>query len=59
MLMTTPRLILLRLFNVTFGRSAFLTGLLRRALVAVLIERQAKGLRYMASSRFFQMSDLD
>jgi hypothetical protein len=44
---------------VTLGRSAALTRLLRRALVAVLIARQAKGRRYMASSRFFQMRDLD
>lgn len=59
MLMTTPRLIAFRLFNLTLGRSALANRLLRRAMVHLLIRRRAKGRRYMASSRFFQMSELD
>lgn len=59
MLMTPWRLIALRLFNVTAGRSAFANKLLRRTLVHVLVYRRNPGERYMASSRFFQMDQLD
>jgi len=59
MLMTPWRLIALRLFNVTFGRSAAANRLLRRVLVRALIGRRARGDRYMASARFFQMDQLD
>lgn len=58
MLMTTSRLILLRLFNVTFGRFAFFTSLLRKVLVVLLISRKSHGERYVASSRFFDIDDL-
>ncbi|MEW5726255.1 MAG: hypothetical protein AB1918_00375 [Pseudomonadota bacterium] len=57
--MTTPRLIALRLFNLTLGRSAWANRLLRGALVHILIRRKGRKARYMASSRFFQMSELD
>lgn len=59
MLMTTWRLIALRLFNLTLGCSATANKLLRKTLVHVLIRRKGKGSKYMASSRFFQMSELD
>lgn len=59
MLMTTSRLMLLRAFNLTLGRSALATHLLRRTLVQVLVRRPGQGQKYMASSRFFQFSELD
>lgn len=59
MLMTTWRLIALRLFNISLGRSAGANKVLRRVLVRRLIGRQKHGSRYMASSRFFLMSELD
>lgn len=59
MLMTTGRLIALRLFNVTLGRSAMANRVLRRVLVHMLISGRGKSDRYMASARFFQMDELD
>ncbi|MCW0234573.1 MAG: hypothetical protein OJJ21_13310 [Ferrovibrio sp.] len=59
MLMTTGRLIALRLFNISLGRSAWANKVLRRLLVRALIGRQKRDARYMASSRFFQMSELN
>lgn len=57
--MTPVKLIALRLFNVTLGRSAALNKLLRRALVILLVEKAPENARYMASSRFFDPSELD
>jgi hypothetical protein len=59
MLMTTGRLIALRLFNVTVGRSEIGNRLLRRMLVYLLIGRRGKKEAYMASSKFFLLKDLD
>ena len=59
MQMTTARLIGLRLFNVTLGRTAWANRALRRVLVALLINRKKHGDRYMASSRFFDPRELD
>jgi hypothetical protein len=59
MRMTPGRFLLLRLFNLTVGRSATANRLLRNALVKVLITNRAKFDRYMASSRFFDPRDLD
>lgn len=57
--MTTPRLIGLRLYNVTLGRTAFGSRILRKGLVRLLIMRRPKSEAYMASSRFFLFSELD
>ena len=59
MLMTPSKLIVLRLFNVTLGRTAVVTRLLRRFLVYQLIHFRQQGDQYMASSRFFVTSELD
>ena len=59
MLMTTGRLIGLRLFNVTLGRSPLFDRLLRRHLVKTFVHRRARTDRYNASSRFFVATDLD
>ncbi len=59
MRMTPTRLILLRVFNLTLGRSETLARLLRRALVSVLIRRRPPEARYVASSRYFHPRELD
>ncbi len=59
MQMTPFRLIALRLFNITLGRTALANALLRRVLVKWLIERRPQGDRYMASSRFFDPRELE
>ncbi len=59
MRMTPVRLIALRMFNVTLGRTAWANAFLRRILVALLITRRSGGDRYMASSRFFDPRELD
>jgi hypothetical protein len=56
MLMTTWKLILLRLFNITLGRIAFIARTLRRVLVRALITGKSK--KYVASSRFFDPKEL-
>lgn len=58
MLMSSWKLIVLRLYNHSFGRSPLFAALLRRLLVAVLIDRQKSGQKYVASSRFFDSGDL-
>lgn len=59
MQMTPTKLIVLRLYNITFGRSAFFSRILRKILVRVLIRNQKKGKAYMASSRFFDVAELE
>ncbi|MGE5477073.1 MAG: hypothetical protein ACM3Q1_10490 [Bacteroidales bacterium] len=58
MLMSSWKLVVLRLYNHSFGRSPFFAALLRRVLVAVLINRQKSGQKYVASSRFFDIGEL-
>lgn len=58
MLMTTPRLIALRLWTLTLGRSAWLGAALRWLAVEVLIRRRQGRKRYVASARFFDMREL-
>ena len=57
MLMTTWRLILLRLFNVTLGRIEFFARTLRNVLTRALITGKQE--KYVASSKFFDMKDLE
>ena len=56
-MMTTPRLIMLRLFNVTLGRSASANRLLRWLLVELLIRTKKGKAPYVASSLFFDFAD--
>ncbi|MBI5055300.1 MAG: hypothetical protein HZB61_01600 [Nitrospirae bacterium] len=58
MLMTTFRLIVLRLYNVSFGRSAFFSKLLRFLLLKTLVYSKKTGEKYVASSRFFDLREL-
>jgi hypothetical protein len=54
--LTPFRLIVLRAFNVTFGRSATCDALLRRLLLALLVKRAKTP--YGQSSRFFTPDEL-
>lgn len=58
MLMSSWKLIALRLYNHSFGRSPIFAALLRRILVAVLIDQKKSGQKYVASSRFFDVGEL-
>ncbi len=59
MRMTTAKLIALRLFNRTLGCSGYMNALLRGALVKMLIRNRSRDEAYNASSRFFDLRDLD
>jgi hypothetical protein len=56
MLMTTPKLLLLRLYNFTAGRSEKLSHAAKKALVYLLI--RSKKEKYVASSRFFDPEEM-
>ena len=58
MLMTSPKMIVLRLWVLTLGRSALLERLLRWVAVELLIRRRRGRQRYVASARFFDMREL-
>ena len=59
MLMTTARLIALRLYNVTLGHSRAGAALLHRQLVNRLIRKSGNDAPYCASARFFDPKELD
>ena len=56
-MMTTTRLLLFRVFNITFGRFYFFAMLLKKLLIRVLIVGKKE--KYVASSKFFDFTDLD
>lgn len=56
-MMTTGKMFLLRLFNVTLGRFSFFSRFLKKVLILFLITRKKKG-KYVASSRFFEWSEI-
>lgn len=57
MYMNTKKLILLRIYNVTLGRSAFFSRLLKKLLVKVLIADKEE--IYCASSKYFDMREIE
>jgi len=57
MLNTPAKLVILRLFNMTFGRIPFCSRLFRKILVLVMIKKAKK--KYFASSRYFDIKDLE
>jgi len=57
MLMTTNKLLLLRLYNITAGRFAFFSNMLRKILVRILISKSKQ--KYFASSNFFDWKDIE
>jgi hypothetical protein len=58
MRMSTPKLIILRLFNITFGQFEPCTRLLRKALVWRYVTARPAANRYSPTSKFFEMSEL-
>ncbi len=58
MLMTTSRLICLRVFNLTLGKSAHASAFLRKLLVHKLVLSEKQGNIYSASSQFYLPTDL-
>lgn len=59
MLMTTAKLVMLRIYSITLGRLPFFSRLLRLILLKLLIKGpQAKQSPYVASSRFFDLGEL-
>ena len=57
MMMTTGKLILLRLYNITLGRFEIFSILLRKVLLRVLILKAPE--KYVASSKYFDWKELD
>ncbi len=57
--MTTPRLMALRLFNVTLGRGRHGAKLLRWMLLELLVRNPKERHRYTASSRFYDPRELE
>ncbi len=57
MKMTTFKLIMLRLYNITLGRINVFAIILKKILIHVLIVGKKE--KYVASSKFFDFTDLD
>ena len=58
MLLTTTKLIMLRLYNKTLGRFACFDRLLKKLLVKTFVTGRDPEERYTASSEFFDMRDI-
>jgi hypothetical protein len=59
MKMTTSKLLALRVYNATLGRTNWGASLLRYLLVRVLVESKSNQSRYVASSRYFGYDELE
>lgn len=57
MLMTTGKLIVLRIYNITLGRFPFFSIVLKRFLTNRLIKNKED--KYVASSKFFTWSEIE
>lgn len=57
MRMTTFKLILIRLFNATLGRSNYFSKIFKRMLIALLIKNKKE--KYAATSKFFSFEELE
>ena len=57
MLMTTAKLITMRIFNKTFGRTSFFSKLFKEYMIRKLITSKSSH-RYVASSRFYVHEEL-
>ena len=55
--MTTVKLIILRLFNLSFGRIPICARLLKKILIIILIKNRAE--KYVASSRYFDLKKFE
>jgi len=58
MLMTTSRLIVLRLYAVTLGRFPLFSKLLKEVLLRIFVKGK-ENKKYVASSLFFSWEDLE
>ena len=58
MMMTTPKLVLFRIFIWTIGRVPFFSNLLRKGMVAFLIRNQRDD-PYVPSSKYYHPGELD
>lgn len=58
MRMTTPKLICLRLFMITFGRWGWLAERFKHFMVWYTVKRRGEE-KYVASSRYFTLDQLD
>lgn len=59
MRMTPGRMLLMRAYVVTLGRFELCERIVRRVLVTWLIRRRPPAERYVSSSRYFDMGDLN
>lgn len=57
MLMSPCKLILLRIYSITFGRIGLFAKALKKVLVLVLVKRRKD--KYVASSRYFNLEELN
>ena len=58
MMMTTSKLIVLRVFNVSIGRFELFSNLLRTILLKIFIKKNSEK-RYVASSKYFDIREID
>lgn len=56
MLMSTSKLIGLRIYNITLGRFSIFSSALRKILIRMLIKDKAT--KYVATSKYFDFKDL-
>lgn len=56
MILTTTKLLILRIFNLTFGRFYLFSVILKKILVLFMIKKSKN--RYVASSKYFDWEDL-
>ena len=56
MLMTTGKLLALRIYNVTLGRWTLFSKILRKLLVRLLVTKQQE--KYVPASRYFDPKDI-
>ena len=57
MLMTTAKLVTLRIFNLTLGRTSFFSKLFKEHMIKKLITNKSNQ-RYVASSKFYVHEEL-
>lgn len=56
MIMTTPRLVFLRIYNITIGRCSLFSKVLRLFLLRLLVHGKKE--KYVASSRYFEYGEM-
>lgn len=59
MLMTTPKLIFLRIYNAVIGRFNFGKNILRKSLEILLINNKKGAERYAACTKYFNIKNFE